>query len=103
MRNRYFSKFQFHYYGSWNILWENLKCIVCRVWVLHKEPNLLNLKGRHILEILGPDGDVNYVAADMFSRIMLQVENKWTHPHDKHLWRHPLNASFTVYLFLFVK
>jgi hypothetical protein len=63
---------------------------------LHKELDVLKMKGRHILEILGPDGEVNYVAVDMFSRIMVQVENKWVHPHDKERWRHPLNASFAV-------
>jgi hypothetical protein len=74
----------------------NLNYPYIRVWVLHKESDVLKMKGRHILEILGPDGEVNYVAADMFSRIMVQVDNKWDHPHDKERWRHPLNASFTV-------
>jgi hypothetical protein len=57
---------------------------------------VLRLKGRHIHEILGPDGEMNYVGVELFSRVMVQVEGKWVYPHDKHRWRHPLNASFAV-------
>jgi hypothetical protein len=72
-----------------------------RVWLVHHVPVILRMKGRHIFEFVGPDGEANYVDVELFTRVMIQIESKWTNPHGNVRWRHPMNASFAVCLTVF--